>query len=413
MTDVSSRVKGRPQPQSEMIAVPLATAASQLKDPQAAVAELARKLDDSLGGRQRLGGVLFFCSADYPLPALGQALADAFGEVAVSGCTTAGEITPEGYARGSITAIGLARSDFALAQVLIDDLSGFDLPRAQALSDELLSRCREQAVAPVMGNSFALTLLDGLSSSEEQVLATLDAALGSIPAFGGSAGDDNRLAHTYVYADGVFHDQAAVVVVINTRLPFEVISTHHLTPLADKLVVTAVDRDSRRVLELNAEPAAEEYARLAGVAPEALEEAVFARCPLAVRIGEAHYVRSIQRVNADASLSFYCAVETGIVLTAMQATPILAQLEQRLAEVEARLGPPALTIGCDCFLRRMEIEALGLEAEASRLLRHHRVIGFNTYGEQHHGMHINQTFTGVVIGQRRLTADGTGGQDGA
>ena len=41
MTDVSSRVKGRPQPQSEMIAVPLATAASQLKDPQAAVAELA------------------------------------------------------------------------------------------------------------------------------------------------------------------------------------------------------------------------------------------------------------------------------------------------------------------------------------------------------------------------------------
>ncbi|MDH2373218.1 nitric oxide-sensing protein NosP [Cobetia sp. 3AK] len=397
-----------------MIAVPLATAASQLKDPQAAVAELARKLDDSLGGRQRLGGVLFFCSADYPLPALGQALADAFGEVAVSGCTTAGEITPEGYARGSITAIGLARSDFALAQVLIDDLSGFDLPRAQTLSDELLARCREQAVAPVMGNSFALTLLDGLSSSEEQVLATLDAALGSIiPAFGGSAGDDNRLAHTYVYADGVFHDQAAVVVVINTRLPFEVISTHHLTPLADKLVVTAVDRDSRRVLELNAEPAAEEYARLAGVAPEALEEAVFARCPLAVRIGEAHYVRSIQRVNADASLSFYCAVETGIVLTAMQATPILAQLEQRLAEVEARLGPPALTIGCDCFLRRMEIEALGLEAEASRLLRHHRVIGFNTYGEQHHGMHINQTFTGVVIGQRRLAADGTGGQDGA
>ena len=64
-------------------------------------------------------------------------------------------------------------------------------------------------------------------------------------------------------------------------------------------------------------------------------------------------------------------------------------------------------------LRRMEIEALGLEAEASRLLRHHRVIGFNTYGEQHHGMHINQTFTGVVIGQRRLAADGTGGQDGA
>ncbi|WP_288989447.1 FIST N-terminal domain-containing protein, partial [uncultured Cobetia sp.] len=106
MTDVSSRVKERAQPQSEMHAVALATAASQLKDPQAAVAELARTLDLALGSRVRLGGVLFFCSADYPLAALGQALAATFAEVPVSGCTTAGEITPEGYARGSITAIG-------------------------------------------------------------------------------------------------------------------------------------------------------------------------------------------------------------------------------------------------------------------------------------------------------------------
>jgi len=26
------------------------------------------------------------------------------------------------------------------------------------------------------------------------------------------------------------------------------------------------------------------------------------------------------------------------------------------------------------------------------------VIGFNTYGEQFNGMHLNQTFTGVAIG---------------
>lgn len=387
------------QARDDRHAAPLATAFSHQSDPVTAVEELALQLDEQLGDRGRLGGVLFFCSADYPLAELGQALAATFGAVTVSGCTTAGEITPQGYARGSIVAIGFACGDFALAQVLIEDLCGFDLPRAQSLTDDLLAHCRAQAVAPVTGHSFALTLLDGLSSSEEQVLATLDAALGSIPGFGGSAGDDNRLAHTYVYADGRFHDQAAVVVLINTHLPFEVISTHHLAPLADKLVVTAVDRDTRRVLELNAAPAAEEYARLAGVTSDALEEAVFARCPLAVRIGEAHYVRSIQRVNADASLTFYCAVETGIVLTAMQATPILAQLEHQLAEIEARLGAPLITIGCDCFLRRMEIDALGISDEASQLLRRHRVIGFNTYGEQHHGMHINQTFTGVVIGQ--------------
>jgi hypothetical protein len=36
-------------------------------------------------------------------------------------------------------------------------------------------------LAPVQGNTFAITLLDGLSSREELVLATLNAALGTIP----------------------------------------------------------------------------------------------------------------------------------------------------------------------------------------------------------------------------------------
>ncbi|PZQ35920.1 MAG: GfdT protein, partial [Ectopseudomonas oleovorans] len=69
---------------------------------------------------------------------------------------------------------------------------------------------------------------------------------------------------------------------------------------------------------------------------------------------------------------------------------------QRLHE---RLGPPLLTIGCDCFLRRLEIENDGGVESVATLLRQQRVIGFNTYGEQFNGMHINQTFTGVAIGR--------------
>ena len=66
-----------------------------------------------------------------------------------------------------------------------------------------------------------------------------------------------------------------------------------------------------------------------------------------------------------------------------------------------RLGPLLLTIGCDCFLRRLELEARhGLEPVGA-FLREQRVIGFNTYGEQFNGMHINQTFTGVAIARNR------------
>ena len=37
-------------------------------------------------------------------------------------------------------------------------------------------------------------------------------------------------------------------------------------------------------------------------------------------------------------------------------------------------------------------------ASVSKLLAQNHAIGFSTYGEQFHGMHVNQTFTGVAIG---------------
>ena len=385
-------------------ASPVRTAYSLSRNPRLAAQELAAELCHA-----HLGAVLFFCSAEYSLETLGVALDEAFPGVPVSGCTTAGEIAPSGYGRGCVVAIGFDRRDFTVVPALVDDLDSFDLLRAQALVDTLLGECRRWSSLPVSDHSFALTLLDGLSSSEEQVLATLDAALGSIPSFGGSAGDDNRLAHTYVYHQGHFYSQAAVVVMITTALPFEVFSTHHLRPRDEKLVVTSADRRQRTVYELNAAPAAEEYARLIGREVAGLGEADFARHPLAVRIGDNYYVRSIQRINPDGSLTFYCAVENGIVLTAMYPAPILADLEQVLGGLEARLGSPSLIIGCDCFLRRLAIEKLGEAPAASELLRRWRTIGFNTYGEQHHGMHINQTFTGVAIGHARPDAAGRAG----
>ena len=134
-----------------------------------------------------------------------------------------------------------------------------------------------------------------------------------------------------------------------------------------------------------------------------LDDEVFARYPLAVRINSDYYARSIQRVNDDLSLSFYCAVENGIVLTAMRTGSLIGETRDTLNAIEARLGPAWVTLGCDCCLRRMEMESGGFAAPASALLREHKVVGFNTYGEQFNGMHINQTLTGVVIGRRHRT----------
>lgn len=373
----------------------LRTAFSSDRDEWGAVEQLYQQLN-----WPELHFVLFFCSTEYNLEKLAEAVQKQFPDILVAGCTTAGEITAEGYDQGSISAVGFSCEAFAASGVLLESLDNFTFNDAQGVVQELSESCMAQQIAPIKDHSFALTLFDGLSTQEEKVLITLDSALGSIPHFGGSAGDDICLANTHVYFNGAFHTDAAVIILVNTCCEFRVFSGHHMDSRESKLVVTEADSDQRRVLELNAEPAALEYARVVGLPLEELNHHVFALNPIAVRIGDEYFVRSIQSVNSDLSLTFYCAVENGIVLTLMQPGEMVPLLDQQLTREESALGEHLLTLGCDCFLRRLEAELRGESERISDLMQRHRVVGFNTYGEQVDGMHVNQTFTAVAIGRK-------------
>ena len=69
------------------------------------------------------------------------------------------------------------------------------------------------------------------------------------------------------------------------------------------------DDEQRTVHELNAEPAAREYAMAVGLDPERLSPMSFAAYPLAVKVGGEYFCRSIRRMNPDGSLSFFCAID--------------------------------------------------------------------------------------------------------
>lgn len=368
-------------------------AATYQLDAAKAARELAMQLDD-----EDIGFVLFFCSAAYDLDALGREMGQAFSGCEVMGCTTAGELTPSGYAKSSISALGFSRRDFKISgqRVSLDD---FDLQSAQLCISDLMDACRQDLKAPINSNTFVLTLIDGLSPNEERFLVTLDTALGRLPHFGGSAGDDVNLANTHVYSEGAFHSESAIVVMFNTHCPFEVFTTHHIESLDSKLVVTDADCTLRRVYEFNAEPAAKVYAREAGIALEDLRPEIYALHPLAVLIGDQYFVRAIQKVNDDLSLDFYCAVDDGIVVTAMRPGDLFADMEAKLSAIQSRIGEPELTLSCDCFFRRLEIEQTMVRDKAKQMFSRFNVVGFNTYGEQLNGIHMNQTLTGVMIGK--------------
>jgi hypothetical protein len=70
-----------------------------------------------------------------------------------------------------------------------------------------------------------------------------------------------------------------------------------------------------------------------------------------------------------------------------------------LSEIRAAVGQPQLIVGCDCILRKLEIVQRGLVDRIEAMFRDNNVIGFNSYGEQYCGVHVNQTLTGVAIGE--------------
>lgn len=360
-------------------------------------AEVAADLAQSLH-QDDLRLVLLFVSADYDLDALAPALQARFGDVPVVGCTTAGEIGPDGYRRGSVTGLSLGGAHFAAAVRVIDGLETFNLNRGHEMVRAAVQDLVRGAPHTSRERMFAITLIDGLSGLEEGVVSALHTALGEIPLTGGSAGDSMRFRRTCILADGRFRSDAALLVLVATDHPFRVFKTEHFVAGEEKTVVTEADPVRRIVTEINAEPAAREYARLVGLKIDELTPMIFATHPVVVRVGGQNFVRSIQKVNEDESLTFFCAIDEGIVLTAAHGIDLAENLRQALAAVHADIGRPSLIIGFDCILRALEMDQKAIRADVGRLMQAHNVIGFSTFGEQYQAMHVNQTFTGIAIG---------------
>lgn len=364
-------------------------------DPSAAeaVRDVARALDQPNAAVTAL-----FVSPKYNLREAAEEIGRAF-EKTVIGCTTSGEITPEGYARHSLTGFSIASDELEVHPYLISSLHELDSVKIDDTVAPMRDRLSDLLRTSPEARAFGLLLVDGLSGMEERVIGMLGNALRDVPIVGGSAGDDLAFRRTYVYHGGEFLSDAAIFALFVTTLPFRIIKTQHFIASDTRLVITRAAPERRLVHEINGRPAAEEYARIIDRKIEDLTPIVFSEYPLMLRLGGEYYVRSIQRVNEDRSLTFFCAIDDGIVLRLARGENLVENLKSAFRDARADVPNIKLTIGCDCILRRLEVADKALEPEVNEVLKENHVIGFNTYGEQHQSVHINQTFTGVALGE--------------
>jgi len=102
------------------------------------------------------------------------------------------------------------------------------------------------------------------------------------------------------------------------------------------------------------------------------------------------------RTDAN-GLSFLARIEERLVMALGRGMEIVATLTAGLDVAARSPTPPDFVLGFECVLRKLEIEQKALTATVSAIMAQHRVYGFNTYGEQLSGLHMNQTFVGVAF----------------
>ena len=308
----------------------------------------------------------------------------------VAGCSSAGEIGPCGYVQGSVVAVAFPAASFRARAIVLRDLPF--LPVSEWMAE--LRRTQASFGADPRRSAFGILLSDGLAGQEDVLVATIEAALPTLPVLGGSAADGLDFRRTTLIAGDEVTSDVAVFVLFETDLAVAEVTFAHFSPGDALAVVTAAVPERRLILELNAEPAAEEYARLAGVPVNRLTPTEFAGHPLLVKMGKRHHVRAIRGITEDGGLSLMSAIDTGTVLRLGRPEDMTHGFADAL---DALPRPPLMVLGFDCILRRLAIERAGLARTMSDMFARYRIAGFSTYGEQHSGMHVNQTFVGLAF----------------
>lgn len=366
---------------------------------------LGEGLVDKLGGTP--DACWLFCSPEKGLDALVKGVYEAVGRRTLIGCTTAGEISTDGFSIGSAVLGGIASDQISFESVATHHISrgseqaGRDL--AAAFSDSV---------------RYIQLFSDGLTGDGSAILRGMAAAFDSaVPVSGGTSGDAGKFLKTWQFqGDRVFSDSAVAIGFSGDfKLGTGVWSGWSPIGLPKK-----VTRASGNVLyELNGEPALNVFERFLGKHAQKLP-AVGVEYPLGfieqfkeIADNEHLLLRATMTVNReDGSICFAGEIpkDTMAYLTCGDRTSLLDGTEKAVRLALADLGDtakPVLVFFYSCMARKIilglrtkeEVERVGSRFDAPV-----PILGFYTYGEycrlKRDGPNLlhNETATVSVIG---------------
>lgn len=316
----------------------------------------------------------------------------------VVGCTTIGVITADRtVAAPTAVALGLYGDWVRVGIGVATDLPKAALVRSRDAVHQAGSALGTTSDKLDSARHVAFTLVDGSCGHEEAFCIASAATAPQIRMVGGSAatehGAENRRA--FVWVNGEVLADAGVVVLLESKLPFEAVTSSHLVPTPMKTVVTSAA--GRTIDELDGRPAALRLRELVGQLDDESRPSAYS---FARFVDGMPYVRSLTRIEGT-RIHLACAVEVGHVLRLMQPGDLIGQTARDLASARDRLGGElAALLAFSCIGRHWNAAARGLEQPLADIYAAYPTVGFQSFGEQIGMLLVNHTLTALAIGAR-------------
>lgn len=330
--------------------------------------------------------LIVFAAEQHDLDALLSGINETSGGVPLIGCSTAGEISPDGPLESSVVVTAIGGAGFSIETSVATGATG----RQRAAGAEAAAAGDRLNAAPY---SALLMLVDGATPQQEEILRGAYGVVGaSMPLVGGCSGTRDESRPRQLYGDRVLTD-AVVAAAIGSVAPIGIAARHGWSKVDGAMTVTG-SRDGR-VLSFDDEPALDAYLRRLGAPPEAYTDlaafAAFAATrPLGIRRRSGDEVRDVHGEPNFVDRSLHCGGDiteggliwcmTGDAESAMQSTD--AACEDALAALDGQ--PPLGLIAFDCVSRRCLLGEAGVAEEVRRIAKlagNAPVAGFYTWGE--------------------------------
>lgn len=347
--------------------------------------DLGRNLGKAL--QRKLGqppnGCWLFCAPEKGLKDLLDGVNETVGTCNIVGCTTDGEISGEGYHKGSAVLGGIA-----------SDQIDFTIAYAENISRKCELAGKQLAGRLPPSVQYMQLFTDGISGNGCAILRGIISVLGeAVPIAGGTAGDNGKFHRTWQFAGGKLLTDAAVAVGFSGDFHLGTGVKSGWSPIG---LAKKVTRASGNILyELNDEPALQVYERFLGKHAEKLP-AVGVEYPLGL-VGKCldgdsedyFLLRATMSVNRqNGSIQFAGEIPEGAMvhLTCGDCNSILAATSEaaRLARVEIGDVSPQIVFFYSCMARKIVLgQRTQEELDRVRQVFGNEVpvLGFYTYGE--------------------------------